>query len=319
MQSTQQLRIGILGTGAIGGFYGAKLVEAGFDVHFLARSEYAALKTNGLRIQGPEQTVLQLDNIQVWSDVEQMPQCDWVLVSAKTTSNAELAPIINRMLKPDGKALLMQNGLAVEEQLHPLLRDDIHLLGGLCFICVHRSEPGVVVHQAYGGVNLGYHSGPGTAEQGSAIAEQGAQLFAQASLDSKAIGLEKARWHKLVWNVPYNGLSVLLDTTTGALMRHAASRTLITDIMQEVVQAAAACGHELPENTAATMLNNTERMPDYHPSMYHDFTSQRPLELDAIYRAPIAAAKAAGVAMPKTQMLLQSLEFLTLNPSDAEQ
>lgn len=313
MTNTKQLRIGILGTGAIGGFYGAKLVQAGFEVHFLARSEYAALKSNGLRIEGPEQAVLQLDDIHVWSDVEEMPTCDWVLVAAKTTSNVHLAPLINRMTQSGGKVVLMQNGLAVEDELRTLLRDDIHLLGGLCFICVHRDKPGVVIHQAYGGVNLGYHSGPNTTpEQGHAIAEQGVQLFVQAGLDSQAIGLEKARWQKLVWNVPYNGLSVLLDTTTGALMKHAASRALIEAIMQEVVQAATACGQDLPDTIVAAMLKSTERMPDYHPSMYHDFALRRPLELDAIYRAPIAAAKVAGVRMPKTEMLLQSLEFLTL-------
>src|SRR3546814_16715203 len=89
-----------------------------------------------------------------------MPACDWLLVGAKSTSNDALAPIIARLAAPDCKVVVLQNGLGVEDAIRPLLPDTVHLLGGLCAICAHRSAPGVVEHQALGGVNLGYHSGP---------------------------------------------------------------------------------------------------------------------------------------------------------------
>ncbi len=311
----QQQNIAVLGTGAIGSYYGVRLAKAGFDVSFLARSEYQAIAEQGLCINSDVHGRLELKPAAVFASAEQMPLADWLLVSTKTTSNSRLAPLINQMLKPGGKVVLMQNGLGVEDELRPQLREDIHLLGGLCFICVHRSAPAVVAHQAYGGINLGYHSGSASMEQGQQIAEQGAQMFVQAGEDSQATGLLRARWQKLVWNVPYNGLSVLLDTTTGAMMQHASSRLLIEQLMQEVVAAASACGQQLPDNIVAAMLKNTERMPDYHPSMYHDFAHGRELELQAIYRAPLAAASAAGCAMPRVQMLLQALEFKTSSGS----
>ena len=307
----QRLRIGIIGTGAIGGFYGLMLAKAGHDVHFLLRSEYQAVVANGLRLNSAVYGQLHLQSVQAWGDPAEMPPCDWLLVGAKTTSNAQLAPVITRLSRPGTRVVLLQNGLAVEEQLRPLLPDNLHLLGGLCFICTHRAAPGVIEHQALGTVNLGYHSGPARAGESLAIVEEGAELFRSAGLESVAMAdLQQARWQKLVWNVPYNGLSVLLGAGTTRLMANADSRALILELMREVVQGAAACGQVLPEGYPEKLLATTERMPDYLPSMYHDFQHKRPLELQAIYAAPLAAAAAAGCELPKMRMLHQALRFL---------
>lgn len=304
-------RIGIIGSGAIGGFYGLMLARAGFDVHFLLRSEFAAVASRGLRLNSALHGTLQLDNVQAYQSAADMPLCDWLLVGAKTTSNAELAPLICQAAAPGAKVVLLQNGLGVEEELRPLLPDTLHLLGGLCYICAHRSAPGVIEHQALGGVNLGYHSGPADSESRQLLLEQGTNLFTTAGLDSSAMpDLTQARWQKLVWNVPYNGLAVLLNSATTALMGNADSRALIEAIMQEVVDAAGACGYQLPAGFSGKLLSATDRMPDYLPSMYHDFALQRPLELHAIYAAPLAAAAQAGCAMPRTEMLYQTLRFL---------
>jgi len=307
----QRLRIGIVGTGAIGGFYGLMLAKAGHDVHFLLRSEYQAVVANGLRLNSAVHGQLHLHPVQAWGDPAEMPPCDWLLVGAKTTSNAQLAPVITRLSRPGAKVVLLQNGLAVEEQLRPLLPDNLHLLGGLCFICTHRAASGVIEHQALGAVNLGYHSGPARAGESLAIVEEGAELFRSAGLESVAMAdLQQARWQKLVWNVPYNGLSVLLGAGTTRLMANADSRALILELMREVVQGAAACGQVLPEGYPEKLLATTERMPDYLPSMYHDFQHKRPLELQGIYAAPLAAAAAAGCELPKMRMLHQTLRFL---------
>lgn len=312
MQDCKRPRIGIIGTGAIGGFYGLMLARAGFEVHFLLRSEYAAVAEHGLQVNSAVHGKLQLPRVNAWQNVEQMPTCDWLLVGSKTTSNAELAPVIARVAAPGARVVLLQNGLAVEERLRPLLPNSLHLLGGLCFICANRAAPGVIEHQALGAVHLGYHSGPGGSEaQGQAIAEEGAALFRAVGLESTAMAsLQQARWQKLVWNVPYNGLAVLLNAGTRRLMGNAESRALIHAIMLEVVEGAAACGHPVPAGYADKLLAVTDDMPDYLPSMYHDFALQRPLELEAIYAAPLAAASAAGCELPKVRMLHQALGFL---------
>lgn len=309
-----KVRIGIIGTGAIGGFYGAMLARAGFDVHFLLRSEYAAVRDNGVQIDSAVHGAVRVQPAQAYAQAADMPPCDWLLVGAKTTGNAALAAVIAQAAAPDAKVVLLQNGLGVEEQLRPLLPEHLHLLGGLCFICVNRTAPGVVQHQALGAVNLGYHSGPATSVAARrAVAEDGAQLFREAGVESQAMAnLDQARWQKLVWNVPYNGLSVLLRASTTPLMADPSSRALIQALMAEVVEGARACGHELPSGYAEHLFAITEQMPDYWPSMYHDFAQQRPLELEAIYAAPLARARAAGCHLPRIEALYQALAFLSV-------
>ncbi|WP_145182064.1 putative 2-dehydropantoate 2-reductase [Pseudomonas sp. URMO17WK12:I11] len=302
-------RIGIIGSGAIGGFYGVMLARAGFDVHFLLRSEYGVVRQHGLTIDSAVHGSVQL-NVQAYANAADMPPCDWLLIGAKATSNTELAPLIVQAAARDAKVVLLQNGLGMEEQLRADLPANLHLLGGLCFICVDRQAPGVIRHQALGAVNLGYHSGP-AADAGAALVEAGAALFRAAGVDSQAMAdLGQARWQKLVWNVPYNGLSVLLGASTSALMSDADSRQLIRTLMAEVAQGAAACGHPLPDGYADHLLRVTEQMPDYWPSMYHDHVQQRPLELQAIYAEPLARAQAAGCELAQVRMLYQALRFI---------
>ncbi|QXH34106.1 putative 2-dehydropantoate 2-reductase [Pseudomonas muyukensis] len=303
------IRIGIIGSGAIGGFYGLMLARAGFDVHFLLRSEYGVVREQGLSLDSALHGLVR-QRVQAYANAADMPPCDWLLVGAKATSNAELAPLIEQAAAPQARVVLLQNGLGVEEQLRPALPAGLHLLGGLCFICVNREGPGMIRHQALGAVNLGYHSGP-AADGGAALVEEGAGLFRAAGIDSQAMAnLDQARWQKLVWNVPYNGLSVLLQASTTALMADPDSRVLIQALMAEVVEGARACGQLLPAGYAEHLFRVTEQMPDYWPSMHHDHVQQRPLELQAIYAEPLARARAAGCSLPRMEALHQALAFI---------
>lgn len=305
-------RIGIIGTGAIGGFYGVMLARAGYDVHFLLRSEYEAVAENGLQLNSAVHGALHLDKVQAYRNATDMPRCDWLLVGAKSTSNQALAPVITEVAAEGARVVVLQNGLAVEDQLRQWLPDSLHLLGGLCFNCVHRAALGVIEHQALGGVNLGYHSGPAQSEeQRTTLLEEGVAMFRHAGLDSAvAADLTQARWQKLIWNIPYNGLSVLLNAGTEPLMCDPHSRALIKAIMEEVVGAMRALGYQPIENLAERILKSTDRMPDYLPSMYHDHAQRRVMELDALYAAPLAAAAEVGFAMPRTEMLHQALRFI---------
>lgn len=304
-------RIGIVGAGAIGGFYGTLLARAGHDVHFLLRSEYETVRQQGLTVHSAVHGALHLDGVQAYRHAEQMPACDWLLLGAKTTSNAELAPLLGQIAAPGARIVSLQNGLGVEDALCPLLPAGLHLLGGLCYVCAYRSAPGVVEHQSLGAVSLAYHSGPAAVGEASAIVDDAVQLFGSSGVNASGLpDLEQARWQKLVWNAPYNGVSVLLDAGTKGLMSHPQSRLLVKTLMEETIRAAAACGYVLPAGLADRMLAGTDAMPDYFPSMYHDFKHRRPLELEAIYEVPLSRAVAAGCDMPRTEMLLQALKFI---------
>ena len=309
-------RIGIVGAGAIGGFYGLLLARAGFDVHFLLRSDYPVVREQGWHLESCSLGTL-CQPVKVYEDAAAMPRCDWLLLACKTTSNAELAPLLAQVAVDNARVVLLQNGLGVEEAVRPLLPDSLHLLGGLCFICVHRAAPGKLVHQAQGSMSLGYHSGPG--EQGAAVLAEGVALLRAAGIDARGVAdLQQARWQKLVWNVPFNGLSVVLNAHTGMLLGNPATRELVQTLMEEVIAAAVSAGCTLPAGYAQTLLKVTESMPDYWPSMHHDYRHARPLELAAIYAQPLQRARAMAVEMPATRMLYQQLEFLQEGAVDGQ-
>lgn len=309
-QTTACPVVGIIGTGAIAGYYGLMLARAGVPVRFLARSDHAELAAQGLHLSSSALGELH-QPVDLCSDMGGLAGCQWILVATKTTANAEVAGLLAQLPDPAVNVVLLQNGFAVEDELRPLLPPAMRLFAGLCFIYARRTAPGRISHQGGGSINIGYHSGAGSAEQGEALAVELVELFNAAGVSSQLADVAKARWQKLVWNVPYNGLSVVLDATTRQMMDNPACYSLIGDLMQEVVDAAAACGCALSDKLVPAMLQTTAQMGDYHPSMYADFADGKPLELQAIYRAPLAAAEIAGCAMPKTRMLLQQLEFVT--------
>ncbi len=308
---TAKPRIGIIGTGAIGGYYGLMLAKGGHDVHFLLRSEYQAVVDNGITIDSLVHGELNLKPVQAYRDVADMPPCDVLLVGAKATTNLELAPILARAAAPGARIILLQNGLKNEEYLRPHLPDNVHLIGGLCYVCLFREAPGVVKHQANGLIDLGYHSGPADAEQAAALIKETETLFTSSGVPAKAMAnIDAARWQKLVWNAAFNGVHVVLNAGTVALLDNPSSRQLIRDLMDEVVGAAKACGHSMPEDYPEKLLMGTRKMPDYYASMYHDWLHKRPMELDSLYGEALKLAAAAGYSMPRTEALLNMLRFI---------
>lgn len=310
MQDTKP-RIGVIGTGAIGGFYGVMLARAGHDVHFLLRSEYAAVKERGITVDSMVHGEMTLNPVQAYQNVSDMPPCDWLLVGTKATGNADLAPIIAAAAAEGAKVVLFQNGLSNEAHLRPLLPDHIHLIGGLCYVCLFREGPGLVKHQANGLVDFGYHSGPASEQEAGEIIAQAAQMFRDSNIEAREMAnVDAARWQKLVWNASFNGVSVLLNAGTESLLKNQASRQLIGDLMEEVVGAALACGHSMPEDYAQKLLKVTRHMPDYYPSMYQDWLHKRPMELDSLYAEALRLGGEAGYQMPRIEALLNMLQFV---------
>ncbi|MCY1266816.1 2-dehydropantoate 2-reductase [compost metagenome] len=312
MNEQRRIRIGIVGAGAIGSFYGLQMARAGHDVHFLLRSNYADIKANGLTLRSAELGDFHLANPNVYQNPEDMPACDWLFLASKTTANKTIGPVISQLAKPGSHVLILQNGLSVEDSLKGYLAPSVHVLGGLCIVSVHRGEPGVINHYGLGSVNIGYHSGPtGTREEARQVLDACAQLFKSANLQAPICeDLVQARWQKLVMNVPFNGLSVVLGSGTQPMMQSPSTRALIRELMQEVCDAAAACGHPLPDDYLDQAWSATDGKPDYQPSMALDYQNGRPLELDAIYAAPLAAAARVNFPMPKVNTLYRLLKFL---------
>jgi 2-dehydropantoate 2-reductase len=303
------LRYAVIGTGAIGGFYGAMLQRAGCEVHFLLRSDYEYVKENGLVVNSIFGDFI-LSSVNAYRDAADMPPCDVAIAAIKATQNSCLKEILPKIVKPGATILLLQNGIGVEPELARLLPNH-PILSGLCFICSNKVGMGHVHHLDYGDITIGaYADGyepAGITKEMMAIADD----FNIAGIPTILIeDLQLARWRKLVWNIPFNGLSVVLDAKTDKMMADPATRELAADLMHEVLAAAAACDCDIPAEFVTKMIDFTTEMQPYLTSMKLDYDNGRSLEIEAIYANPLRLAKERGVAMPKTEMLYQQLRFL---------
>ncbi|NJL86577.1 MAG: putative 2-dehydropantoate 2-reductase [Leptolyngbyaceae cyanobacterium SM1_1_3] len=313
----QSLSYAILGTGAIGGLYGACLQRAGAAVHFLLYRDYEQVRQQGLRVESIWGD-FELLEVQAYAAVSEMPTVDVVIVALKTTQNYLLADLLPPLVGPQTVVLILQNGLAVEATAAAIAGAE-RILSGLCFVCSNKVGPGHIRHLDYGTIMLGHYSAAQQPAGLTGAVEAIAQDFKQAHLPIQLTeDLYMARWRKLVWNIPFNGLSVVLNATTQEMMADPDIRELAEGLMVEVIAAANACGENLspgqnrrlPDNLSQDMLEHTAQMKPYRTSMKIDFDTGRPLELVAIFANPIRAAATANISVPQVKMLYQQLQFL---------
>ena len=301
----------IVGTGALGGYYGGLLARSGCDVHFLMRSDADYVRQHGLRVDSVNGD-FHITNALAYASTNEMPKCDYVVIALKSTQNASLASLLPPLLHSNSYAIVLQNGLDVEAATEAIVGKG-HVLGGCCFLCSNKAGPGHIRHLDYGNILLGSYlgkDGRSPAAPDSVINEVVAD-FSRASIPIEATeSLQLARWKKLMWNIPFNGLSVILNASTDALMKHPASRALAEATMRDVRQAAAACGAMIPDEHVARLMEHTEKMVPYDSSMRLDFLAGRPMEIEAIFSNPLRAARDAGYAAPIIEVLLRQLLFL---------
>ena len=317
------MKIGVVGCGALGSYYGARLGRAGEAVHFLLRSDYEAVRLQGVQIESVD------GDFRVHPHCARTPEeigtCDIVLIALKTTANDQLPRLVTPLAGPDTAFVLLQNGLGNESQLAAALGPE-RIFGGLCFVCLNRVAPGLIRHTAYGFVVLGEHQRPpGPRAQGLI------RLFERAAIPCRLTdNLEQARWEKLIWNIPFNGLGVAgvagydavargrLEAsqrlgaclTTDILLGDSKWEALVRELMSEVIAAARAHGFPVKEELAEQNLARTRTMAAYKASTLIDFERHQPLELDRVFLEPLRQAQEVGVATPRLEALCAVLQQL---------
>ena len=298
------MRYGIVGTGAIGGFYGSKLAYSGQEVHFLSHSDYQFVKERGMQVDSCDGS-FHLDHVNVYQYSAEMPKCDVVIVGLKTTNNHLLPELLPPLLHENTVVVLIQNGIGVEADVQQMF-PGVQLVAGLAFICSAKTEPGRVNHQCYGSINLANYSCKDESLFTTILND-----FANAGIQAGSVPYDEARWKKAVWNMPFNGMTVALNTRTDLLLKNPATRQLIRDLMGEVVGAARHQGVTgLDEAFIDKMIEMTDNMTPYSPSMKLDYDFHRPMEIYYLYSRPIEIAREAGFRMRKLEMLEAELKFL---------
>jgi 2-dehydropantoate 2-reductase len=318
------MKIAVVGCGEVGSYYGAKLARAGTEVHFLLRSDYEAVRRNGVSIRSPE------------GDFEVRPRCartaeeigpsELVLIALKTTANEEFPRLLPPLVDSRTAVMTLQNGLGNEEQLARLFPIE-QIMGGLCFVCLNRLEPGVIHHMDHGLVMLGeFQRWP------EPRTHDIASMFRHAGIPCKvAANLAQAHWEKLAWNIPFNGLGVAgvagleafesssssLSTssstmTTDKLLGDSRWEKLVRELMLEVISAARALGYDVPDSLADKQIERTRTMGAYKASTLLDFEKGLQLELESLFLEPLRQAREAGASVPRLESLCRVLQ--KLNP-----
>ncbi|NEX23429.1 2-dehydropantoate 2-reductase [Thiorhodococcus mannitoliphagus] len=302
--TSQTLSFTILGTGALGGFYGARLLHHGFQVRFIAHSDADYMRQHGLRVDSPLGDLHHFP-VDVYRASDEIPQSDVVCVALKTTQNHQLVDLLRPLVRPGTVILNFQNGLTMEEALSEAFPDS-PVVAGLCFLCSNKLGPGHIAHLDYGLVSFAPQDA-----RGQAWVPRLMDAFASSGVKVERFpSLLKARWRKLAWNIPFNGLSVVLDANTDSIMRDPDARALAEQLMAEVALGAAACGAPFDAGFTAKLLEVTEAMTPYAPSMRLDYLAKRALEIEFMYDRPLREVAKLGVRLPAVEAIARQLHFL---------
>ena len=290
-------KIAIVGSGAVGGYYGGMLAHAGHDVHFLMRADLDTVRRDGLVIW-TKGTEVRLPRVRCAGTTAEIGPVDLVLIAMKATANRELERLLPPLLGGDTALLTLQNGLGNESFLSERWGAE-RVMGALCFVCINRTAPGVIRHLDHGTISIGEFRRPVSARV-RAVAE----AFNAAEVEANAVDdLEGERWRKLLWNIPFNGLSIAAGANVAEVLADAGLRTLARSLMDEVLCAARRLGHDIPDAYADWQIERSDSMGPYRPSSMIDHALGRPVEVEAIWGEPLRQGLAAGAQMPKLELL----------------
>ena len=317
------MKIAIVGCGALGSFYGARLLKGGHDVHFLLRSDYKVVSQRGVEIISPE------GNLHGYPKCARSPEeigpCDLVVIGLKTTANYQFPNLLPPLVGNTTAVLTLQNGLGNEEQLAELFGAE-KVLGGLCFVCLNRISPGKIIHVAHAKIVMGEFAGPSkprTHEIAAAFEKSGVPCVVTENI-------AQAHWEKLVWNIPFNGLGVAGSVgyeavvagkipeppqigpclTTDVLLRDPKWEQLVRELMCEVINTARHLNLNVPDAAENEQIDRTLEMGAYKASTLIDFERNQPLELDSLFLEPLRRAEQSRVNAPRLKNLCKVLQQL---------
>eukprot|EP00531_Pseudo-nitzschia_arenysensis_P012545 CAMPEP_0116118596 /NCGR_PEP_ID=MMETSP0329-20121206/2188_1 /TAXON_ID=697910 /ORGANISM="Pseudo-nitzschia arenysensis, Strain B593" /LENGTH=391 /DNA_ID=CAMNT_0003612233 /DNA_START=85 /DNA_END=1260 /DNA_ORIENTATION=- len=320
--------VAIIGTGAVGGYYGARLWESGkYDVKFQMRGEnYDVSIRDGLRVDSIDGDIfIPPTELEAFTNPEDIGPVDWVIVSIKSSSLKDIPDLIYPLIDSGRTRILaIMNGL-IEEDLIQILKESVGedfcaaLYGGMALVCSNKKGPGHISH-SYAGLISG-----GVAISRENFNDQENQqafrdLWAPTSIDiAYEESLLGGRWRKCLWNLPFNGISVAMNgITVDKIVNDPGLRRLATEIMDETVAVANAdlaangFGEEfyLNEEDKKKMMDLSDNMGAYRTSTMIDFVEGRPLEVHYMFTKPVERAQSLGVHVPYLDTIVTQIQAL---------
>lgn len=290
------MKIAVMGSGGVGGFYGGRLAHAGCDVHFVARGAHlAALRRDGLIIENAEQGDIHVPLVSATDDVASIGRADLVLVAVKLWDLEATAKLIRPVVGPDTAVLSLQNGVIKDDILKREF-GDAAVLGGVGYVGTHIARPGVI-HQTGTLQRLVFGEYDGRRSQRverllDALLKAGIQ--AEVSDD-----IRRTLWEKYTFLVGLSGTTATIRKPIGPIREHPRTRAFLFDLMRETVAVGRALGVRLPEDYAENRLAFADSVSrDMSSSLHHDLEQGNPLEVEWLAGGVVQLGGKAGVPTP---------------------
>lgn len=289
------MKILVIGAGAIGAFYGSKLAQGGAKLSTLCRSDYEEVKANGFTITShldPQDFIFKPSQVlktgETWQE-----EADFIIVATKVLPHINVAQLITPYLSKNTAIVLLQNGIHIEKPVQDSFPNHL-IISALAFICVSKIKAGTIHHQDYGRLVIGDYP------QGiSKKTQHLGQIFNATNIQCHlSDNIQSERWKKLIWNAPFNPLSVIKNQNTQELLNNPQTKALIENMMQEVLILAKADDCALDPSLIDKNIAMTQVMKPYKTSMLLDYEAKRPLEIAAILGNAIDFAKEKKIDVP---------------------
>lgn len=298
------MRILVVGAGAVGGYFGGRLAEAGEEVAFLARGRtLEALRRDGLFLTSPLGD-LHLPEVEASDNVSRLGPVDVVLVGVKAWQVPDVARQVAPALAPGGCALPLQNGVDAPAQLAAELGAD-RVLGGMCKIISQVKEPGRIEH-------LGAEPTIALGELDDRPSERTERLrdaLKAAGIEAEIpASIQATMWEKFLFICAVSGLGAATRVPLGELRTTAETRRLLERSMLEIHAVARARGIPLADDLVARTMAFIDSLPESATaSMQRDIMDGRPSELEAQNGAVVRLGRETGVETPVHEFLYHVL------------
>jgi len=319
--TSENSRVAIVGCGAIGQFYAAQLSLAGHELRLLARRDAALIASRGIVLHQTSTPKVKSslncplvhitpDRLVVGNAPEQLlseHELDWVFVALKTTALAQARALVAPLLGKETRIAVMCNGLGVEDHFAEWF-GPARVFGLICFVGVNRDDDGTIRHLAFGHVSIGHFQDNPQERQRLQQLLQGAGIECECPES-----LLEARWRKLGWNLPFNGLCLLYDCTTDGIVTNPQRREFALELSRESILignldlAAHGIALRIEDDWATLQLARTDTMGAYAPSTLLDARAGRALELDMMFLEPARRAARLGAPAPALSRLIEGL------------
>jgi 2-dehydropantoate 2-reductase len=308
------MKIAVIGTGGVGGYFGARLAAAGSSVTFVARGRHlAAIERDGLSVQSPR-GALHLRTIHVVEDLAKIEPVDLAVVAVKLWDTEEVGRALKGLVDQGAAVLSLQNGVEKDDVLRRYLPSE-SILGGVCYISAAISNPGVIRHSgSIQRIVFGEYTG-----KISRRTEMFLEACRQAAIDAEICdSIERLIWEKFVFLVGLSGTTTSMRQSIGQVRKSERTRSFLLDLMREAVEVGRARGAALPENYAQDRLAFCDTLPaSMTSSMYQDLKRGNRLELPWLSGGVARLAETLAIETPCNRAVTAILEPFVRGRSSA--